>query len=333
MRRRSALLLCNCCITRFYSQPPEGHKFRVRRVHSKGARIRRSIVAATPIVYPAARRPALDQPDVPGLRIGTSSWSAESWVGPFYPPGTRPADFLRLYAEHYSTVEVDSTYYRVPSAAMVRNWYARTPAEFVFAAKFPGAITHEKVLSGCEEETQEFLGVMDLLGEKLGPLLLQFPYFNRQAFAGPQDFIDRLERFLDALPPGRHYAVEIRNRQWLGESLLARLRQRGVALALADQAWMPRIGELAAKFDVLTAGFSYIRLIGDRQGIEKMTKSWDKLVVDREAETQTWVSYVRQFLHRGAVVYLYVNNHWAGFAPGSIALFRDIWSRTPATGP
>jgi len=270
--------------------------------------------------------------EVPGLRVGTSSWSAESWVGPFYPPGTRPADFLPVYAGHFPTVEVDSTYYRVPSAAMVKNWYARTPAGFVFAAKFPQSITHEKVLEGCEEETKEFLGVMDLLGEKLGPLLLQFPYFNREAFARPEDFTARLTRFLDALPAGRSYAVEVRNRHWLNEPLLRLLRERGVALALADQAWMPRIGEVAEKFDVLTATFTYIRLIGDRQGIEKKTKTWDKLVVDRAPETQTWVRYVRRFLQRGAVVYLYVNNHWAGFAPGSIALFWDVWAHTPSAG-
>jgi uncharacterized protein YecE (DUF72 family) len=91
----------------------------------------------------------LDQPEIPNLRVGTSSWSAGSWVGPFYPPGTRPADFLPRYAEHFDTVEVDSTFYRAPSKEMVKNWYARTPARFVFAAKFPQTITHEKVLPDC----------------------------------------------------------------------------------------------------------------------------------------------------------------------------------------
>jgi uncharacterized protein YecE (DUF72 family) len=171
---------------------------------------------------------------------------------------------------------------------------------------------------------------MEQLGEKLGPLLLQFPYFNRQVFARPEEFISRLERFIDSLPDGHSYAVEVRNRHWLNESLLALLRDRDVALALVDQAWMPNVGEIAEKLDVLTARFTYVRLIGDRQGIERKTQTWDKLIVDREKETQTWVRYLRHFLHRGAVVYLCINNHYAGFAPGSIALFWDVWARTPS---
>jgi uncharacterized protein YecE (DUF72 family) len=264
---------------------------------------------------------------VPNLRIGTSSWSAESWVGPFYPPGTRPADFLPYYATQFDTVEVDSTFYRTPSKQMVKNWYARTPPGFTFAAKFPRAITHDRVLLDCDAETTEFLITMDLLGEKLGPLLLQFPYFNREAFATPGDFTARLVRFLDSLPPGHAYAVEIRNKNWLTAPFVDLLRQKNVALALADQVWMPRIDELAATLDVLTAGFTYIRLIGDRHGIEKQTKTWDKIIVNRERETQTWVRYVQQFLRRGVTVYIYFNNHFAGFGPGSIALFWDVWNR------
>jgi uncharacterized protein YecE (DUF72 family) len=77
-----------------------------------------------------------DQADSQNLRVGTSSWSSESWAGPFYPLGTRPAEFLPIYSTHFATVEIDSTYYRVPSAATVKSWYARTSANFVFAAKF-----------------------------------------------------------------------------------------------------------------------------------------------------------------------------------------------------
>lgn len=266
--------------------------------------------------------------EIPNLRIGTSSWSAESWVGSFYPPGTRPADFLALYAEQFDTVEVDSTFYRIPSKQMVKNWNARTPAGFLFAAKFPQTITHEKVLLGCEAETKEFIDTMELLGDKLGALVLQFPYFNREAFAKPGDFTGRLSGYLDALPKGHSYAVEVRNKNWLTKELVNLLGERGVAPALVDQVWMPTIDELAAKLDVLTAPFTYIRLIGDRKGIEKKTKTWDKLIVDRSRETQTWVRYVQQFLKRGVTVYIYVNNHWAGWAPGSIKLFYELWARS-----
>ncbi|MGH9396723.1 MAG: DUF72 domain-containing protein [Terriglobia bacterium] len=262
---------------------------------------------------------------VPNLFMGTSSWSAESWVGPFYPPGTPPADFLPIYATHYNTVEIDSTYYRIPSRKMVQGWRDRTPPGFTFAAKFPGEVTHKKLLADCERETDEFLGVMELLGEKLGPLLLQFPYLNQEVMPSCDEFLSRLARYLERLPRTHRYAVEVRYKNWLAQPLLDLLRAHGVALALVDQVWMPTITQLTEKLDVLTADFTYIRWIGDRKGIEKQTKTWDKIIVNRERETQTWVRYVRQFLHRGEIVYAYYNNHYGGYGPGSIALFRGFY--------
>lgn len=265
---------------------------------------------------------------IPNLYLGTSSWSAESWVGPFYPPGTRPADFLPYYATQFRTVEIDSTYYRIPSRKMVQGWRDRTPTGFTFAAKFPSAITHQKLLVDCERETDEFLGVMELLGEKLGPLLLQFPYFNQEVMPNPDEFLSRLARYLERLPGRHRYAVEVRNKNWLAQPLLDLLRKHGVALALVDQVWMPTITQLAEKFDVLTADFTYIRWIGDRKRIEKQTKTWDKIIINRERETHIWARYIRQFLHRGETVYAYYNNHYAGFGPGSIALFNNTWNET-----
>ena len=104
---------------------------------------------------------ALDYPQIQNLRLGTSSWSSQDWVGVFYPAGATSADFISEYAKHFDTVEVDSTFYRTPSAAAVRNWRTRTPAGFLVAAKFPQVITHEKVLVDCANELSEFLKAMD----------------------------------------------------------------------------------------------------------------------------------------------------------------------------
>ena len=133
----------------------------------------------------------------------------------FIRPAPAPADFLGAYAQHFDTVEVDSTYYRIPSESMVRNWRARTPPGFTFAAKFPQVITHEKVLQDCREELANFLRTMSLLEDRLGPLLLQFPYFNKKAFARPEDFLARLTPFLEELPGGFQYALEVRNKYWV----------------------------------------------------------------------------------------------------------------------
>ena len=262
---------------------------------------------------------------IPGLRLGTSSWSSEDWVGPFYPPGTTPAEFLPAYAQHFDTVEVDSTYYRIPSESMVRNWRARTPAGFTFAAKFPQVITHEKVMQDCRDDVAEFLHTMSLLEDRLGPLLLQFPYFNKKAFARPEDFLARLAPFLEELPAGFHYALEVRNKFWVNPRLLDLLRKKHVALALIDHPWMTPISQLVKKLDVITAGFTYVRWLGDRKGIEEKTQHWDHIIIDREDEMHIWIPIIRELLKRGIQVMGYFNNHYAGFGPGSIELFGKVW--------
>jgi uncharacterized protein YecE (DUF72 family) len=267
----------------------------------------------------------LNYPHIPNLRLGTSSWSSEDWVGVFYPPGTRAAEFLPIYAQFFDTVEVDSTYYRTPSESMVRNWRARTPAGFTFAAKFPQVITHEKILQDCREDLTTFLRAMSLLEDRLGPMLLQFPYFNKKTFAGPEDFFARLVPFLEELPGDFKYALEVRNKYFVTARLLDILRKKNIAFALIDHPWMTPIAQLAGKFDVVTADFTYIRWLGDRKGIEMRTKNWDKIIIDREGEMRTWIPFIRQLLKRRIQVMGYFNNHYAGFGPGSIELFGKVW--------
>lgn len=113
--------------------------------------------------------------DTAKLCIGTSAFTAAGWEGTFYPEGTKPAQYLSRYAQHFDTVEVDYTFYRTPAASRVNGWYAKTPPLFVFAVKVPPVITHERCLLDCEAEFDEFNARAGLLNEKLGPLLLQFP--------------------------------------------------------------------------------------------------------------------------------------------------------------
>jgi len=262
---------------------------------------------------------------VPSLRLGTSAFTAAGWAGSFYPANLKPAEYLGYYAQHFDTVEVDSTFYRIPSASMVKNWSARTPQGFLFAAKFPQTITHEKVLEDCNAEVRGFLSTMDLLGEKLGPLLIQFPYFNKKVFPSVKDFLLRLKPFLAKLPKGQRFAVEVRNKNWLGAELYDVLRQRGVALALIDHPWMPRPTEILAKGDPITADFTYIRWLGDRKGIEEETKSWDWTIVDRRRELEEWVEVCRKFNQRRISILAFANNHYAGHAPATVRLLWELW--------
>jgi uncharacterized protein YecE (DUF72 family) len=248
---------------------------------------------------------------MPSLYIGTSAFTAAGWEGTFYPPGMKPADYLSFYATRFNSVEVDSTFYRIPSKPTVQGWGAKTPPGFRFAAKVPQIITHERVLVDCESEFKQFVDTMDLLGDKLGPLLLQFGYFNKKAFVGVNDFLARLRPFLKKLPMDHKFAVEIRNKNWLVPQFVEALRERGVALALIDQSWMPRPSQWFEKLDPITADFTYVRWFGDRKGIEEQTKVWDQVIVDRRAELSEWAEILGKVHKRKIQIFAYANNHYA----------------------
>ena len=269
-----------------------------------------------------ARAPA---PEAERLRLGASSWSAPSWEGVFYPAGMDPGDYLAHYATRFDTVEIDATFYRSPTEKMVDGWRRKTPDGFLFAAKVPQVITHDKMLEGCGEELGTFLKVIGRLGDRLGPLLFQFRYFKKGEFPDPKPFIDRLERFLPALPREMRFAVEVRNKSFVVPRLLDVLRAHRVALAFIDHPWFHRIDQMIARPETLTADFGYLRWLGDRYAIETKTTTWDRLIVDRRREMAACMPSVRALLERTRSTVGYFNNHYAGYAVGSILLFRELW--------
>jgi uncharacterized protein YecE (DUF72 family) len=280
------------------------------------------------------------------VRFGTSSFSSVDWVGPFYPVGSKPKEFLRLYAREFDTVEIDSTYYAVPAARVVTGWVEKTPPGFVVSAKFPRGIVHcgegatpdaARVLvpDATYAERDQFLAAMDLLGERRGPLVLQFPWFDRRAFPEAGPFLARLDRFLGDLPKGPRYAVEVRNPEWVGEPLRDVLARHGAAMVLVDQAWMPHGDEVPSRVDPLPADFAYVRLLGDRVAIEAVTKTWDREVFDRRDRMRRWAVFLAGLHARGVATHVYVNNHYAGHAPTTTrrlrAMFEEELAR--ATSP
>jgi len=186
------------------------------------------------------------------IRIGTQGWNYDAWVGPFYPTGTRPPDFLSVYSRAFDTVEVDSTFYAVPSVNTVRGWAERVPNRFTFALKLPREITHERRFRDCEDVASLFFDRVRELGSKLGPILIQL---------GP-DFTPRelpaLASFLPLLPPDLHVAIEFRHRGWIHEGIVALLAEHRVAIALTDARWIPRRTMLTL-VDQPTADFAYLR--------------------------------------------------------------------------
>jgi uncharacterized protein YecE (DUF72 family) len=258
------------------------------------------------------------------LYFGTSSWSEPSWHGVFYPPGTKPAGMLAHYATQFSVVEADNTYYRIPSKSMVRGWRERTPEGFKIAAKFPRTIVHggdsdkpdasKVLLPGAELDT--YLDAMRELGPRAGPLVIQLPYFNRSAFATVGPFLERLAMFLDALPDDFRYAVEVRNKAWIDAPLLELLRSKRMALVLVDIAYMPHPADFV--HDLVTTDFVYARLIGDRKGIEALTTTFDRTVLDQSERIARWAELLHGMQMRVKEIWALANNHYSGYGPDTV---------------
>jgi uncharacterized protein YecE (DUF72 family) len=235
--------------------------------------------------------------------LGTQGWSYKSWGGNFYPANTVAGDYLKEYSKHFRAVEIDSTFYGTPRAQTVTHWREVTPDDFRFAAKFPQAITHEKMLKDVTTETLRFVDTMALLSDKLGPLVLQFPYQFKP------DQHEALAAFLSALPAGFRYAVEVRHRGWLNDALFDLLEKHHVALVLAEYAYMPKI-------ERATTDFVYIRWLGNRKDIPD--DHYETVRINREAELDQWGDLITQFLEKGVTVWGFANNHYQGHSPATV---------------
>lgn len=255
----------------------------------------------------------------PRLHLGTSSWTAKGWLGTFYPRGTKPADFISYYATQFDTVEIDATFYATPREDTLIGWREKTPDGFVFAAKAPKAITHDKFLEDCEHELNGFLAAMSLLGPKLGPILFQFPYYAKRTGVTEDAFLVRLTRFLKQLPEaGFRFAVEVRNKTWMNPALFEILRDHHVGCCLIDHPWMSSPDQLFRQRELVTAPFAYLRWLGDRRGIEEITQVWNASVVKRERDLARWAPHINDLLEGQIDVFGYVNNHYGGYAPDNL---------------
>ena len=229
------------------------------------------------------------------LHIGTMGWSYGFWVGSFYPEKLKPKAFLAEYAKHFDTVELDNTFYRIPSTNTVKAWREQTPERFLFSAKFPRIITHIKMLRDCEREVDTFLSRMSQLQNKLGALLLQFP-----SSFGTKHFQD-LQQFLSALPKGYRYAVEVRNKDWAGEKLGSLLRENGAAQVSVGQPVLE-----------VTAEFAYMRWEGDRS---KVNGTLGKVEVDRKEDIAKVAVGVKNLLDQHLEVFGYFSKYYSGYPP------------------
>ena len=230
------------------------------------------------------------------ILFGTSGWSYRDWIGPFYKKGEK--SMLRAHSKVFKTVEIDSTFYAYPSKGTVMGWVRYSPEEYVFSAKLPKVITHEKMLSleeGVESDLNRFCDLIRplLLNGKLGCLLIQLP--PKYAFD-----LDHLDEFFQILPREFRFAVEFRHMSWMRSDTWKLLKKKGVAYTIVDEPLLPPEVQV-------TSDFAYIRWHGHG------TRPWFNYRYSLD-ELKPWVPKVRSLANKVKKVYGYFNNHFHGYA-------------------
>jgi uncharacterized protein YecE (DUF72 family) len=224
--------------------------------------------------------------------IGTSGWHYKHWRGPFYPEKLPPSKMLEFYAQHFHTVELNNTFYRLPQPNGLHNWRSSTPRDFCFAMKGSRFLTHMKKLKDPATAIERFFERADLLKEKLGPIVFQLP---------PHWEVDgeRLDAFLKVLPRGHRYAFELRNPTWHSAEIYSILRRHRAAFCIFE------IAGFRSGFEI-TADFTYVRLHGP-DGAYQGSYSHDAL--------QGWADRIREWEEKLRAIYIYFDNDQAGYAP------------------
>jgi uncharacterized protein YecE (DUF72 family) len=257
------------------------------------------------------------------VRVGCSGWSYKDWVGPFYPSGTEGKDYLKLYARTFDSVEVDSSFYRIPSPSLVSHWKSTTPPGFKFAPKLSKKITHENKLENYESTLLYFYSVFSKLGDKLGPIVVQLPPSIKVEKHKAQ-----MEKFVSSLEPKFKHAVEFRHKSWFTTATYKLLERNNVSLA-----WS--INQYLETPPVVTADFIYLRMVGTRE----ITK-FDGIQKEMREEMERWAAQLKE---KASAMkddsYVFFNNHFAGFGPESVNEFRRLlgmielnWTENQGTG-
>lgn len=228
------------------------------------------------------------------LLTGTSGYAYKEWKGGLYPEELAPSGMLRYYSERFAAVEINNTFYRMPSESVLRQWAEEVPDGFTFAVKAPQQITHRKRLKDVDEPVRLLQDIAGALGKRLGPILFQLPPNLKKE-------LSRLEAFLDLWPRDARIAFEFRNASWLEDDVFDVLRSHGAALCIAH-------GEALDTPVVATADWGYVRL---------------RQVTYEEADLDAWVREIRSQDWREAFVFF--KHEDTGTGPTLARRFEEIY--------
>lgn len=235
------------------------------------------------------------------IHIGTSGWHYKHWRGTFYPEKLPPREYINYYLKYFQSVEINNSFYKLPSEATFRSWKESVPEDFVFAVKANRFITHMKKLKEPEQPIARFMQAVDFLEERLGPILFQLPPFWKLN-------LERLQDFLLTLPKAYRYALELRNASWYDERVYSLLEEHGIAFC---------IYELESHLSPLlvTTDFVYVRLHGPGK---KYQGSYS------EEALQAWNFQIREWKAEGKDVYFYFDNDQLGYAAHNARRLQEL---------
>jgi uncharacterized protein YecE (DUF72 family) len=236
------------------------------------------------------------------IHIGTSGWNYKHWKGVFYPEDSTQKEWFPFYLQHFDTVEINNTFYQLPSEKTLKNWKEKVPDDFIFSVKGSRYITHRKYLKDPKESSQKFFDRVQLISETLGVILFQLsPRWNLN--------FERLKNFIQILPAKFRYTFEFRNPTWFDEKVYNLLEENNIAFCIYDIN-----GEMSPK--KVTADIVYIRLHGPSE--QAYHGRYDKQTL------AGWVGAFRQWIDQGKEIYCYFDNDFQGLAPQNALELKEM---------
>ena len=235
------------------------------------------------------------------IHIGTSGWHYTHWKGTFYPEKLPPREYIRYYLNYFQSVEINNSFYKLPSEETFRIWKESVPEDFIFAVKASRFITHMKKLKEPAQSIARFMHGVDALEEKLGPILFQLPPFWNLN-------LERLQEFLEVLPRGYRYALELRNASWYDERVYQLLEEHGIAFCIYEL-------ERHLSPLLVTADFVYVRLHGPGGKYEGSYT---------EESLQAWTVKIKEWQRQGKDVNFYFDNDLLGHAPHNAKRLQEL---------
>jgi uncharacterized protein YecE (DUF72 family) len=230
-------------------------------------------------------------PSSGSVHIGTSGWHYKHWKGAFYPADLAPSKWLRWYAEHFDTVEINNSFYRLPQASALQLWCRETRGNFCFSVKASRYITHNRKLKDPRETVEKFMNVIEKLERRLGPILFQLPPSWKVN-------VQRLEEFLAGLPRAYRYVFEFRNETWNTPPVYDVLQRHNAAFCIYELAGFQSPIQI-------TADFTYVRLHGPG----------NKYQGDYSKDTlRAWAQRIKAWKKELRRIFVYFDNDQAAFA-------------------